>query len=93
MVAPYSPCLMTSALGPRVRIFRAARTRLFSGEQLGFAVVDQQNIDFLQGFQEFGALDVDPEIHGVAADQGYARHLAAHVELQLGLNVGEEEKL
>ena len=64
---------------------------VFSGEEFGFAVVDEENIDFLQCFQQLGALDVDPEIHGVAADQGDARHFAAHVELHLGHDVGEEE--
>ena len=93
MVAPYSPCLMTSDLGPRVRIFAGGQDEaVLSGEQFGFAVVDEKDIDFLQCFQQFGALDVDPEIHGVAADQRHFRHFAAHVELQLGHDVGEEEK-
>ena len=64
-----------------------------AGQEFGFAVVDEENIDFLQCFEQLGALDVDPEIHGVAADQLDARHLAAHVELQLGMILARNRNL
>jgi hypothetical protein len=66
---------------------------VLAGEELGFAIIDEKDIDFLQCFEQFGALDVNPEIHGVAADESYSGHFAAHVELQFGLDVGEEENL
>ena len=45
------------------------------GQQLGFAIVDQQSIQTFQNSGQILAMIVDPVIHGVAADQLYLRHL------------------
>jgi len=63
----------------------------FAGEHAGFAVVDEEEVPALEGFEQGGAGDVDPEIHGVAAGEAGLLHLVADAFLEGGLDVAEEE--
>ena len=72
---------------------RGARQVGFVGQHFRFGVVDEKDVDEFQGFAEFLERALDPVIHGVAAGQAHAVHLAAHVGLQGGLDVGQEKEL
>src|SRR6185312_3345473 len=62
-----------------------------AGEELGFAVVDEQRVEAGEHAGEVGGVIVDPVIHGVAADEFGSRHFGAHISLKDGIDVGEEE--
>ena len=64
---------------------------VLAGKQAGFAVVDEEEVPLLEGFEQGGAEIVDPVVHGVAAGEMDVAHLAAHAALQIGLDVTEEE--
>ena len=52
-----------------------------------------KHVHELQCFGKFCRRAIDPVIHGVAAGEADALHLAAHVGLQCRLDVGQEEKV
>src|ERR1035438_8542558 len=64
---------------------------VFARKQAGFAIVDQQEVPLLEGFEQRRAEVVDPVIHGVAAGELDVAHLVAHAALQIGLDVAQEE--
>ena len=91
---PYSPCLAITTRGPSSSALRAARTRFgssvsclssesLSTRQSTSAIVSQQRL----------VRDVDPEVHRVHRDEPRGRALLAHVALQVGLDVAQEQHL
>src|SRR5580704_5977236 len=76
----------------REHLVRRAGQVGFASQHFRFGIVDEKNIDELQRFTQFGERAFDPVIHGVAAGQAYAAHLAPHIGLQGRLNVGKEKK-
>ena len=63
-----------------------------AGEHACLGVVDEQNVEALEHFEQRGLVILDPVIHGVAGDQLCVGHGFAHAALQDGIDVGEEEK-
>jgi hypothetical protein len=64
-----------------------------AGQHARFGVVDEQNVEAFEHFEQRRLVILDPVIHGVAGDQLHAGHGLAHAALQHGIDVGEEEKL
>ena len=93
IVAPYSPCLMTSACGPMARTFWAARSRLGSPASiLTSASLIRQYVDQLQGFDQVRTRALDPVIHGVAAGETNSVHLLPHRGLQSGMDIAKKQE-
>ena len=61
---------------------RIARGRLqqvvLSAELAGFRIIDNDCVQPSQGVFEFRPFPFDPEIHGVARDEGGSLHLSLH---------------
>ncbi len=75
-------------------LLRGLHERVFFGEQPGFAVVDGEDIDELDGFHERVPLRFHPEVHRVHDDQlGAGAHALDDFLLQLGHEVAEHEEL
>src|SRR5207253_6954158 len=75
--------------GPR----GADQVRL-AGELARLAVVDRHDVDLGQHAPERVALALDPEVHRVQRDQPRSLlHLAQHVQLELGIDVGQEDEV
>ncbi len=92
MVAPYSPCLMTSARGPISITLRAARGRLLSSASiLASPSLISRTSTPLQHLAQILAVAADPVVHGVAADQLHLLHAVAHARLQHRIDVGEKQ--
>ena len=93
IVAPYSPCLMTSALGPRASTFCAARGKLVSPPNAfaSVSLISSTSTTLRVSSNSQGA--VDPVIHGIAPGQGRTLHVPAYRRLQIGMDVGQEQKL
>src|SRR5690349_13209797 len=71
---------------------RSARNACLASNELGFGIVDQQNIHALQRLKKIVAMMRigDPVIHRVTPDQLHAAiHLPANVALEHGVNVGQ----
>jgi hypothetical protein len=66
-------------------------SRIVRAEHAGLGVVDQQEIPIPDRGQEFLTEILDPEVHGVAAGQLQVLHLRAHLALQTGLNVAQQQ--
>ena len=62
-----------------------------AGELLELLVVEDQAVDGLDGPHERVVRDVDPQVHRVHRDEARVLALLADVELQVGLDVGQEE--
>ena len=62
------------------------------GELACFAVVERDQVDVPEEFNELGATRFDPEVHGVAGDEARFLHLLEHLELQAGIDVGEKDE-
>ena len=62
-------------------------------ELTGFALVEEDDVDPLEDFDQLGALAGDPEVHGVADGELGTLHLVEHEELKLGVDVAQEEEL
>ncbi len=71
---------------------RSLHEIVVAGQHARFSVVDEQNIETLENFEQRGAMVLDPVIHGVAGDELDAWHGFAHAALQNGIDVGEEEE-
>ena len=69
-------------------LLRGSRQIGLVAEHLGFGVVNQKHIDQLQCFRKLFRRALDPVIHGVAAGEPYALHVAADARLQRRLYVG-----
>ena len=63
-----------------------------AGEHARFSVVDEEDVEALENFEQRGAMVLDPVVHGVAGDELDAGHGFAHAALQDGIDVGEEEE-
>ncbi|MNX84360.1 hypothetical protein D3C86_1161530 [compost metagenome] len=57
------------------------------------ALVEQGDVDPLEGLDQRSALARDPEVHGVADHELGALHLVEHQALELGIDVTQEEVL
>ena len=73
-------------LGGFVGIFGA-------GEEFGFGVVDEQDIQTFKDLEKVVAVVVDPVIHSVAAGEFGVGHGVVDALLEDGIDVGEEEEL
>ena len=71
-------------------LLRRSRQIGFTGQHLGLAVVDHENVDQAQSFAQLRIGAADPVVHGVAAGQLSAGQFAAHRGLQAGMNIGQE---
>src|SRR6185312_14714844 len=72
-------------------LFGGANEIRVARQQMGFAVVDQQGVKSLEHAGQVFGLAIDPEVHGVAADELGAGHFGAHLGLKHRIDVGEEE--
>ena len=92
-VAPYSPCLTTSdARAESHDGARGLHEVVVAGEHARFGVVDEQDVEALENFEQRGAMVLDPVVHGVAGDELDVGHGFADAALQDGIDVGEEEE-
>ena len=92
--APYSPCLITTRLGPCARIQRPARWMFQSPDssRASLSLTIRMSTRREQ-LEQRRLLALDPVVHRVAHDQRGPAHLVEHAELQLGIDVAEEEEL
>ena len=94
--APYSPCLATITLGapaPRdLAADLAAATRFglpVSWRSSASLRIRQSTLSI--ACDERVARDVDPQVHRVERDEARVGQLRAHLALQVGLDVGQEQ--
>ena len=91
---PYSPCLAITTRGPRSSAACAARIRFGSSVScLSSASLRTRQSTSRDRRQQRLVRDVDPQVHRVHRDEARGRALLAHLALQLGLDVGEEDDL
>src|ERR1700728_2478626 len=62
-----------------------------AAEHAGFVVVDDEDVELAENFEEVVAVGGDPVVHGVAGDEFCVGQLGADAGLQDGVDVGEEE--
>src|SRR5436853_76785 len=67
----------------------ANKVRLL-GKLSRFGIIDDQDINFFQRLGELGPRLFNPIVHRIGGDYA-SRHLAAHFELKLRLNIGKEQ--
>ena len=65
----------------------------FLGQFARLAVVENEHVDTLEQFEERGLGNVNPEVHRVGDDELGFLHLAEHLQLQFGGDVGQENKV
>ena len=61
------------------------------GELLELAVVEDHAVDAVDGADQRLVRDVDPQVHRVQRNEARVGALLAHLALEVGLDVGEEE--
>ena len=76
-----------------ITLARGAHQVRLLGEHAQLGVVHQDEVDRADRRDERVARRVDPEVHRVEADEPGAGALLAHLELEVGLDVGEEQRL
>lgn len=54
----------------------------FFGEEVGFAIVENEGVDAFQEFEEISEGDVEPEVHGIHDDEFGTTHLVEDVVLE-----------
>ena len=74
-------------------LLRGAEAVGFVGKHAGLAVVDEEDVEFLENLFEVVGVVGDPVVHSVAADHFDVRQGFADLELEDGVDVGEEEEL
>lgn len=62
------------------------------GELRCLGIVQNEQIDPGKKFEQAGASDIDPEVHGVGDDELGFSHLIEHEVLEVGGNVAEEDE-
>ena len=91
-MAPYSPRLMTSALGPSLKMCRAARNKLCSFEswRVSESLITRMSVCLSVSRNSFGRA-FDPVIHGVERDDSRpALDLMQHRGLQRRIDIGQK---
>ncbi len=66
---------------------------MLAGQLAGLGVVDEEQVDPLQGAEQALPLGVDPEVHGVARHEPGCPHLVEHRVLQVRVDVAEEDEV
>ena len=69
------------------------REALLARQGPGLLVVQDEEIETGDHLPEGVALDVDPEIHGVARHEGRLLDLIEHLHLQIRIDVGQKDEL
>src|SRR6185437_2836921 len=73
-------------------VFRRAHQVGVVAQQLGFAIVDEQNIQTFHHRLQIFFVTRDPVVHGVAANHAYLRHLLTNLLLQRWVDIGKKKK-
>ena len=65
----------------------------FLGQFARLAVIEDEHVDPLEEVEQRGLGDIDPEVHCVGDDKLRFFHLVEDLQLQVGRDVGEEDKV